>query len=170
MKYKLLLPMLVMLFALTTQLEAQIQFSKEYGGAYNEDGRWMEQLPDSGFIMTGGTTTYSNGQTDIWLVRADAYGNQLWTKSIGGTGFEFANMVKPTNDGGFIICGLSNTGNQDDAYLIKTDGNGVTQWQTIISDTGIAWFEGVVQTADGGYAWRWFELYRRNALLRCLPC
>ena len=144
--------MLVMLFALTTQLEAQIQFSKEYGGAYNEDGRWMEQLPDSGFIMTGGTTTYSNGQTDIWLVRADAYGNQLWTKSIGGTGFEFANMVKPTNDGGFIICGLSNTGNQDDAYLIKTDGNGVTQWQTIISDTGIAWFEGVVQTADGGYA------------------
>ena len=68
-----------------TASQAQIQFSKEYGGAYNDDGRWMEQLPDSGFIMTGGSSTYSNGQTDFWLVRADAYGNQLWTKSIGGT-------------------------------------------------------------------------------------
>lgn len=153
MKYKLLLPLLV-LFSITTGIKAQIQFSKEYGGAYNEDGRWMEQLPDSGYIMTGGTTTYSNGQTDIWLVRADAYGNQLWTKSIGGTGFEFANMVKPTTDGGFIICGMSNTSvaGQDDAYLIKTNASGVTQWQVIIADTGEAEFEGVIQTTDGGYA------------------
>ena len=52
---------------LATTANAQIQFSKEYGGIYNEDGRWMEQLSDSGFIMTGGTSTYSNGQTDIWF-------------------------------------------------------------------------------------------------------
>lgn len=68
--------------------EAQIAFSREYGGAFNEDGRWVEQLPDSGYIMTGGTVTFSNGQTDMWLVRTDAYGNQLWQKSIGGAFFD----------------------------------------------------------------------------------
>ena len=60
---------------------AQITFNTTYGGTYNEDGRWMEQTADSGFIMVGGTTTYSNGQTDIWLVKTDAYGNQQWQKS-----------------------------------------------------------------------------------------
>lgn len=135
--------------------KAQIQFSKEYGGAFNEDGRWMEQLPDSGFIMTGGTSTYSNGQTDIWLVRSDAYGNQLWTKSIGGIGFDFANMVKRTpSDNGYIICGLTNSygGGDNDGWLVKTDVNGNTLWNTTVGDAGIQEFEALTLTSDGGYA------------------
>ncbi|MFM8432849.1 MAG: hypothetical protein ACKOA1_08645, partial [Bacteroidota bacterium] len=63
---------------------AQVAFSKSYGGAYEEDGRWMEQLPDSGFILVGNTGTYSNFASDIWLIRTDLYGNQLWTRSYDG--------------------------------------------------------------------------------------
>lgn len=154
MKRKLLLPVFF-LFFLVSASNAQIQFSKEYGGQYNEDGRWMEQLPDSGYIMTGGTATYSNGQTDIWLVRADAYGNQLWTKSIGGTGFDFANMVKPTPvDNGFIICGLTNSygGGDNDGWIVKTDVNGNTQWSRTVGDAGLQELEAIVLTSDGGYA------------------
>lgn len=154
MKRKLLLPILFFVL-LVSGAKAQIQFSKEYGGAYNEDGRWMEQLPDSGFIMTGGTSTYSNGQTDIWLVRADAYGNQLWTKSIGGTQFDFANMVKYTPvDNGFIICGLTNSygGGDNDGWIVKTDANGNTLWSRTVGDAGIQELEAIVLTSDGGYA------------------
>ncbi len=140
---------------LATSANAQIQFSKEYGGIYNDDGRWMEQLPDSGFIMTGGSSTYSNGQTDIWLVRADAYGNQLWTKSIGGTEFDFANMVKHTPvDNGFIICGLTNSygGGDNDGWIVKTDENGNTLWSRTVGDAGIQELEAIILTSDGGYA------------------
>ena len=50
--------------------KAQIAFSKKYGGVENEDGRWMEQMPDSGFILTGMTNTYSNGQQMFgWFVQ-----------------------------------------------------------------------------------------------------
>ena len=133
------------------EVNAQIAFSKQYGGAFNEDGRWMEQMSDSGFIMTGGTTTYSNGQTDIWLVRTDAYGNTMWTKSIGGAFFDFANMVKPLVDG-FVICGVTNRNGNDDAILLKTDLQGNTIWTTVIGDAGIQWFEGVMPTSDGGFA------------------
>ena len=154
MNRKLLLPVLFLLL-LVSASKAQIQFSTEYGGQYNEDGRWMEQLPDSGFIMVGGTATYSNGQTDFWLVRADAYGNQLWTKSIGGTGFDFANMVKPTPvDNGFIICGLTNSygGGDNDGWIVKTDVNGNTQWSRTVGDAGLQELEAIVLTSDGGYA------------------
>ena len=142
---------ILLLLVFKIDVNAQIAFSQQYGGVYNEDGRWMEQLPDSGFIMTGGTTTYSNGQTDIWLVRTDAYGAVLWTKSIGGAFFDFANMVKPVS-GGYIICGVTNRNGSDDAILVKTDLLGNTLWTRVIGDGGIQWFEAVEPTTDGGYA------------------
>ena len=132
-------------------VRGQIAFSREYGGAYDEDGRWMEQLPDSGFILTGATTTYSNAQSsDVWLVRTDAYGNPLWSKSYGGPSFEFANMVKPIA-GGFIICGLTTKNGNDDAYLIKTNNTGDTVWEKVIGDAGTQWFEAIIPTTDSGY-------------------
>lgn len=148
------LSVVLLLFSLaapTSQVFSQIVFSKEYGGAYSEDGRWMEQLPDSGFILVGGTNTYSNGQEDIWLVRTDAYGNTVWTKSIGGTQFDFANMVKPTSDGGFIIAGLTNSygAGGNDGYLVKTNSQGVTQWQQTYGDTGLQELEAVIPVSDG---------------------
>ena len=138
----------------SNEASAQITFNTQYGGTYDEDGRWMEQTADSGFIMVGGTTTYSNGQNDIWLVKADAYGNQQWQKSKGGTDFDFANMVKITSDGGFIIAGFTNSygAGNNDGYLVKTDANGNTQWTQTYGDTGLQEIEAVVQTADGGYA------------------
>jgi hypothetical protein len=111
----------------------------------------MEQMPDSGFILTGGTVTYSNGQTDMWLVRTDKYGNVMWTKSIGGTAFDFANMVKPV-PGGFVLCGVTNRNGNDDAIIVKTDNNGNTVWTTVEGDSGTQWFEGLIPTRDGGYA------------------
>jgi hypothetical protein len=51
--------LLISVLLLGIKAEGQIAFSKEYGGAYNEDGRWMEQLPDSGYILTG---RYNNFQ------------------------------------------------------------------------------------------------------------
>ncbi len=136
------------------EASAQITFNTQYGGTYDEDGRWMEQTADSGFIMTGGTTTYSNGQSDMWLVKSDAYGNIQWQKSKGGTQFDFANMVKITSDGGYILAGITNSSGAggDDGYLVKTDAAGNTQWTKTYGDTGLQQIEAVVQTSDGGYA------------------
>ncbi len=145
---------LVVLIAIGFRSDAQIVFTKEYGGVGNEDGRWMEQLPDSGFIMIGRSDTYSNGQSDMWVVRTDASGNIMWTKSYGGTQFDFGNMIRQTSDGGFIMCGFTNTygvgGN--DAWLVKTDGLGNVQWQKTFGNQYTQEFEAVIQTSDGGYA------------------
>lgn len=146
--------LLVLLSAWTSLVQAQITFSKEYGGFYDEDGRWMEQTSDSGFVMVGGTETYSNGQSDIWLVRTDAYGNVLWNRSYGDTQFDFANMVRITSDGGFVIAGFTGSFGavNNDGWIIKTDGSGNIQWTRMIGDNGIQEIEAIIQTTDGGYA------------------
>ena len=154
MKQLFSISLLSLLITLSFSGQAQIAFSKEYGGVYDEDGRWMEQMPDSGFILTGMTNTYSNGQADVWLVRTDAYGNTLWNKSFGGTQYDFGNMVKPTTDGGFIIAGFtgSNGSGGNDGWLIKTNANGIQTWSKTLGDSGLQELEAVVQTSDGGYA------------------
>ena len=143
--------LLVLLSAWTSLVQAQITFSKEYGGFYDEDGRWMEQTSDSGFVMVGGTETYSNGQSDIWLVRTDAYGNVLWNRSYGDTQFDFANMVRITSDGGFVIAGFTGSFGavNNDGWIIKTDGSGNIQWTRMIGDNGIQEIEAIIQTTDG---------------------
>lgn len=154
MKKILRFTILIFLLAIGSNSRAQIVFSQEYGGSANEDGRWMEQMPDSGFVMIGRSDTYSNGQSDIWVVRTDAYGNVMWSRSYGGTQFDFGNMIRITSDGGFIMAGFTNSygvgGN--DAWLIKTDVLGNIQWQKTFGNSGDQEFEAVIQTSDGGYA------------------
>lgn len=154
MKQIFSLSMLVILLSFNYSGQAQIAFSKEYGGIENEDGRWMEQTADSGFILTGMTNTYSNGQADVWLVRTDAYGNTLWNKSFGGTQYDFGNMVRNTSDGGFIIGGFTGSygSGGNDGWLIKTNASGTKLWDKTFGDSGLQELEAVIQTSDGGYA------------------
>ena len=54
-----------------------------------------------------------------------------WDKTFGGTGWDYSNAMKQTNDGGFILAGstTSFTGpNNRDAWLIKTDSDGIEEW------------------------------------------
>lgn len=145
---------LIILLGFGFSTEAQIVFTKEYGGVGNEDGRWMEQMPDSGFIMIGRSDTYSNGQSDIWVVRTDAYGNTMWSRSYGGTQFDFGNMIRITSDGGFVMAGFTNSygAGDNDAWIIKTDVLGNVQWSKTFGNSGVQELEAIIQTSDGGYA------------------
>ena len=50
----------------------------------------------------------------------------LWTKKFGGDGWDKAESIKQTNDGGFIIVG--NSSSFGGGWLIRTDSLGVEIW------------------------------------------
>ncbi|MCX6271060.1 MAG: T9SS type A sorting domain-containing protein [Bacteroidetes bacterium] len=107
------------------------------------------QTADSGFIFTGCVdATHSFG-----LIRTDANGNVLWTKSYGGTIGEHSYSIQQTTDGGFIISGFTNSfGAGDyDVFLVKTDGSGNIVWSKTYGTTGIEEGYSVQQTSDNGY-------------------
>ena len=55
---------------------------------------------------------------------------QNWETTIGGGNEDWGYSVEQTSDGGYIVCGFTeSSGNGGrDVYLIKTDDNGVEQW------------------------------------------
>ncbi len=78
---------------------------------------------------------------------------KTFKKSFGGTNADYGHSLAATNDGGFIITGLtlSYGDTLGDIDLIKTDGNGNQLWSHIISGPKLEGGNSIVQTNDGGF-------------------
>ena len=140
-------------YLIKTDANGDSLWTKTYGGSSVDFGLFVVQTSDGGYIITGTTESFGNGGRDIYLIKTDANGDSLWTKTFGGSVFDVGNCVQQTTDGGYIIMGGTDSfGNGDrDAYLIKTDGNGVEQWNQTFGGTAYDVGNSVQQTTDGGY-------------------
>lgn len=125
-------------------------WTKTYGGTSDDVGYSVEQTADGGFIVSGFTESFGNGNRDVYLIRTDANGNMLWTKTFGGTLDEEGYSVRQTNGGGFIVTGYTDSfgGSFYQVYLVNTDANGNILWTSTYGDgNGYS----VQQTSDGGF-------------------
>lgn len=113
-----------------TDTNGDTLWTKTYGGTSSDEARFVQQTADDGFIVVGTTRSYGAGGTDVWLIRTDANGDTLWTRTFGGPAIDHGNAVQQTTDGGFIVAGslfFSAIG-APDLWLIRTDANGDTLW------------------------------------------
>jgi hypothetical protein len=130
----------------------------------SEVGYSVQQTTDGGYIIVGQTVWAVTGQwftqSDVYLIKTDANGNEIWEKTFGGNMNDYGYSVQQTSDEGYIISGFTASfGNIGSTYLIKTDANGNKMWERIFEGgsgiAGIGSFLGgmtsVRQTSDGGY-------------------
>lgn len=106
-------------------------WGKSYGGFNNDIGKSIIQLADSGYVMAGYTNSFGSGGYDVFVVRTDKNGNLTWQKAIGGMDWDFGYTVAQASDGGFVICGSTQSYGygKTDGYIVKLDANGIFQWQ-----------------------------------------
>jgi hypothetical protein len=114
------------LYIVKTDSEGDTLWTKKHGGLQLEYGESIQQTTDGGYIICGYTLSFGNGLYDFYLIKTDGSGNQLWYQTYGGNGTEMGMSVQQTTDGGYIICGYTDSfGNgSEDIYLIKTDSQG----------------------------------------------
>jgi hypothetical protein len=124
----------------------------EYGGAGADAANSVQQTSDDGYILTGATSSFGASDGDVYIVKTDAGGDTVWTRLIGGSGYDMGTSVQQTSDGGYVIAGVTfSYGAGGDVYLIRMDADGDTVWTRTFGSTDWESARSVQETSAGGY-------------------
>jgi hypothetical protein len=142
-----------------------IEWEKSMGGSGDDNARLIQQTNDGGYIFIGpsdsndGDVSGNHGNLDYWAVKLTSTGVIEWQKSLGGTGYEYAQYIQQTSDGGYIAAGSSFSNDGDvsgnhggfDCWVVKLNNEGTIVWQKSLGGLSNDEAESIQQTNDGGF-------------------
>jgi hypothetical protein len=119
----------------------------------NDNARELIRCNDGGLLLVGQSTDYSSSTADMYIVKTDSIGNQLWEKYYGGNSWEAALSAVQTPDSGFLLLGWTRSygAGQRDFYLVKTDSVGNQEWMKTYGEASNDGGAGILELADGNY-------------------
>lgn len=150
---------------ISAQMKGEIVFSKTFGGGLDEKITGVVSTPDGGFIVIGDTKS-SDGdifkeheQNEIWVIKLDANGEKVWSKTIGGSDNDYGMSIIATTDGNYAIAGYSASSNGDvpnnlgmhDFFIAKISGDGNLIWSKNYGFMGHEHAHKIIETKDGGF-------------------
>lgn len=109
------------------------EWDMTFGESNFESGASVVQTEDGGYVIAGYKTVssenlsgysrifYSSRHGRLWLIKTDEKGISLWNRTYGGSGNDWGNCVQETEDGGYVIAGVTESfgAGKEDVWLVK---------------------------------------------------
>jgi len=98
-----------------------------YSGAPTADGN---------YVASGFTNSRGAGGLDCWVVKFNASGDTLWTRTFGGPKDERGYEVITTSDKGYVVSATTTSwgSGEIDGLIIKLNAYGEIVWHTVIGE------------------------------------
>ena len=142
--------------------EGNILWDKHFGGERHDYLIATMTTREGGFLLTG--TSYSNqsgdkkennlGGSDVWLIRLNEDGEELWQKTLGTNSNDEASAVAQSTDEGFFVAGNINSNSNllgsKDVFISKLDKTGKLINTTILGGSSLDEVQEMIATPDGG--------------------
>lgn len=111
-------------------------WSKTVGGVGMELLNDAIMLGDTSFVLLGSSTSTSNGQENIFLVRMDKMGDTIWTKKIGNDGSDIGHALAKMSDSSFAIAGdyFDQTVSFQKGIIAKFHKDGTEIWRNLVGN------------------------------------
>jgi hypothetical protein len=128
-------------------------WDRTYGGDKWNAAYSVKETRDGGLIMAGYTDSFGAGQSDFYVVKTDADGNCVWSRTYGGKRQDIATSIINTKDGGYLIAGKTTSyiskGVGWDMMFVKIDSEGNSKWSRVLPASETEVGECVVEDKDG---------------------
>jgi hypothetical protein len=142
-----------------TPLPQAPQSQYTYGDAANEAAGEAVLLPDGGFLLVGGSQDEDSRDYDLYVVKIDAVGNEVFARKFGTRERdEVGWKIAPCANGEYVIAGTSRakTGGASLLQLTLLDADLNVRWQasstTNVPNTGLSLESGgFYQMPDGHF-------------------
>ena len=108
------------------------EWFKLYGGrGYDLAGDFI-QTQDGGYAILGSTSSYGNGNYNVYLIKVDYKGKEEWSQAYGGFANEYGLSISERADGGYRLVasgqlyqeGLTDEEYDSQKWVILTDEKG----------------------------------------------
>lgn len=140
---------------LLVRVDAQgaVLWSSTFGGLGNERAEGVLLDLEGNIIVFGATDSYGAGSGDLYLIKTNGIGEEIWSRTYGGGDDEMAGALERTRDGGFILVGTTRSfeSGKRDVYVVRTNSHGDRIWDRRHGSEAHDVAYGVKETADGGY-------------------
>jgi hypothetical protein len=129
--------------------DGQQIWNKTYGGKNDDCAVSIIPAHDAGYVIVGNTVS-SEGNNDIWLVKIDENGMELWNEIYKWRGNEIAFEMIQSKNGYLILGGFSPIGETTfETLLFEVDFNGTLLRNDIGVGDGLCY--SIEKSNDGGY-------------------
>ena len=128
-----------------------LEWAKTFGAAGTEYGNACTILKD-GYLITGYTTSFGAGSKDVYVIKLDEDGNEIWSKTYGGESWDVG-MSACLTENGYMICGFTNSfgAGEEDVYVIKLDYDGNEIWSKAYGGNRFEFGNSISQVANGNF-------------------
>jgi hypothetical protein len=134
------------------KISAQPTFQHSYGDHRHERCQSAIETHDGGFLLNGATNSYGAGAVDGLMIKTDAQGNIVWSKTCGASYNDVPTYVLETFDHNFVYVGTTDSSGLNDVLLYKTDSTGNFMWCKSYGGSAADNVVKVLELPDHGYA------------------
>lgn len=106
-----------------------------FGGARSDLAFDLTLSAAGGVVIAGQTESGGAGERDVFLIRADAEGREVWRREYGGPGIDRGFAVAESRDRGLVVAGITadDPKNPVDGLIMKTDAAGALLWRRVVA-------------------------------------
>lgn len=110
------------------------------------------QTNNGDYFLLSNTKSGGQGNLDYVVTKTNGLGKSQWSYTYGRSNLDSATNMKPTSDGGAIICGYTvGSSNNQNAFISKISSTGTLQWSRTINTDSSEQLLDVIQAVSGDY-------------------